>query len=268
MSNTKNQTKEYKLLKPKNDIVFQSLFNQNNEKITKAFVEALLDEKINKIVINNDKELHREKPDDKLGILDLQIDVNDSEKVDVEIQLIEKSDFTERILFYLSKLFYSQVNRGEMYFEAKRTVLIAIIDYSLELTREIKKIETIWNLRENNQPQLKLTDLIELHIIELNKVTEFYKNNPNSLKAQWMLFLENPDSMEVKKIMEKNEEIKEATVIVHEMSQDEKMQRLADLRKKAIMDEKSIYRTGLLKGEKAGLEKRTKTTVLNLPVLK
>ena len=134
-----------------------------------------------------------------------------------------------------------------MYFEAKRTVLIAIIDYSLELTREIKKIETIWNLRENNKPQLKLTDLIELHIIELNKVSEFYKNNPNNLKAQWMLFLENPDSMEVKKIMEKNEEIKEATVIVREMSQDEKMQRLADLRKKAIMDEKSIYRTGLLK---------------------
>jgi hypothetical protein len=65
--------------------------------------------------------------------------------------------------------------------------------------------------------------------------------------------------MEVKKIMEKNEEIKEATVIVREMSQDEKKQRLADLRKKAIMDEKSIYRTGLLKGEKAGLEKRTKT---------
>ena len=64
------------------------------------------------------------------------------------------------------ELFYSQVNRGEKYFEAKRTVLIAIIDFSLELTREIKKIETIWNLRENNQPQLKLTDLIELHIIK------------------------------------------------------------------------------------------------------
>ena len=43
------------------------------------------------------------------------------------------------------ELFYSQVNRGEMYFEAKRTVLIAIIDYSLELTREIKKIEIAKN---------------------------------------------------------------------------------------------------------------------------
>ena len=55
-----NNTKEdVKLLKPKNDIVFQSLFNQNNEKITKAFVQALIEEKIDKIVINQDKELLR-----------------------------------------------------------------------------------------------------------------------------------------------------------------------------------------------------------------
>ena len=35
----KNTTQQ--LLKPKNDIVFQSLFTKNNAKITKAFVEAL-----------------------------------------------------------------------------------------------------------------------------------------------------------------------------------------------------------------------------------
>ena len=44
---SKNQKGEEKqLLKPKNDIVFQSLFNQKNEKITKAFIEDLLEEKI------------------------------------------------------------------------------------------------------------------------------------------------------------------------------------------------------------------------------
>lgn len=95
---------EVKLLKPKNDIVFQSLFNQNNEKITKAFVQALIDEKIEKIVINQDKELLRERPNDKLGILDLQVDVNNNEKIDVEIQLIEKENFAERLLFYFSRL--------------------------------------------------------------------------------------------------------------------------------------------------------------------
>ena len=79
------QNKEFKLLKPKMDVVFQSLFNQEHEDITKSFVEALLEEKINSIVINDSKELIREKPEEKLGLLDLELDINNKEKVDVEI---------------------------------------------------------------------------------------------------------------------------------------------------------------------------------------
>ena len=43
---------EVKLLQPKIDIVFQSLFNAKNKEITKSFIEALLEEKVNSIVIN------------------------------------------------------------------------------------------------------------------------------------------------------------------------------------------------------------------------
>ena len=53
-------------------MVFQCLFNQKNKKITKAFVEALIGKKIDDITINETKELFREKPDDKLGVLDLE----------------------------------------------------------------------------------------------------------------------------------------------------------------------------------------------------
>lgn len=69
-------------------------------------------------------------------------------------------------------------------------------------------------------------------------------------KAQWMLFLDNPNSMEVKEIMSKNEEIKEATVEVKKMSEDEKLQRLAYLREKAIIDEQLIYKAGQERGIK------------------
>ena len=54
--------------------------------------------------------------------------------------------------------------------------------------------------------------------------------------------------------MEKNENIKEAIVEVHKMSEDEKMRRLADLREKAILDEKAIYKAG----EKRGIEQGRK----------
>ena len=51
---------------------------------------------------------------------------------------------------------------------------------------------------------------------------------------------------------EKNKTIKKATVEIVKMSEDEKMERLAFLRQKAIMDEKSIYAAGVDKGKEEG----------------
>ena len=100
-----------------------------------------------------------------------------------------------------------------------------------------------------------MTNSIEIRIIELEKVRKFYGKNKNNIKAQWMLFLDDPNSKEVREIMEKNEEIKEATVVVKQMSEDEKMQRLAFLREKAILDEQEIVETATNKGLREGMEK-------------
>ena len=70
-----------------------------------------------------------------------------------------------------------------------------------------------------------------------------------------MMLWDNPNKEEVTEIMEKNEEIKEATVVVKQMSEDEKMQRLAFLREKAILDEKEIIETATNKGLREGMEK-------------
>ena len=126
-------------------------------------------------------------------------------------------------------------------------------------------METIWKIIEENHPKTVLTNKFEIHILELEKVKEEYRKNKENKKAQWLLFLENPDMEEVKEIMGKNEEIKEAVVKVREMSEDEKLQRLADLREKAIMDEKAIYQAGLnngkAEGEKLGREKQRAETM-------
>lgn len=255
MAENKNSTKdEIKLLKPKTDIVFQSLFNSNHKETTKAFAQALLGEPIDKITINEDKTLLREKTNDKLGILDLELDVNNNKKVDVEIQLVDKKNFVERLLFYFSKLYRSQIKKGSNYWNAKKVVIIAIIDFPLEITKEIAEMETIWNLLEKKRPDLQLTDYIEIRILELKKVKKAYSDNKNNEKAQWLLFLDDPNSQEVKEIMEKNYKIKDATFIVREMSEDEQMQRIADLREKAIMDERATYAAGLDKGIKQGIE--------------
>ena len=96
----------------------------------------------------------REKPEDKLGILDLELDINDREKVDIEIQLVDKSNIQERLLFYFSKLYYNEVKKGDDYKKAKRVVMVAILDYDFNLTKEIKRMETKWKLREENAKDL------------------------------------------------------------------------------------------------------------------
>ena len=115
-------------------------------------------------------------------------------------------------------------------------------------------METIWKLIEKDNLQNVLTNKLEIHILELNKVREEYKKNKKNEKAQWLLFLDNPNTKEVEEIMEENEEVKDAVIEVKKLSEDEELQRLADLREKAIMDEKAIYQAGLDKGKTEGKE--------------
>ena len=58
--------------------------------------------------------------------------------------------------------------------------------------------------------------------------------------------------------MKERKEIKEAVEKLDNLSEDERMQRIADLREKAILDEKAIYAKGLDDGIKEGLEKGIK----------
>lgn len=41
--------------------------------------------------------------------------------------------------YYFSRLYAGQAKRGSNYDECKRVVIIAIIDYELDLTKDIKK---------------------------------------------------------------------------------------------------------------------------------
>ena len=137
-------------------------------------------------------------------------------------------------------------------------------NYEINLTKEIKEFETRWKIKETKNPQLVLTEEAEFIILELPKVRREYEKNKENKKAQWMMFLDDPNREEVNEIMEKNEDIKDAIVKVHEMSEDEKIRRLADLREKAIMDEKAIRKAGYRRGMEKGLEDGKKIGILEI----
>ena len=119
-------------------------------------------------------------------------------------------------------------------------------------------METKWKLIETKNREKILTELIEINIINLRKALKEYEKDKKNEKAQWMLFLDNPNSKEVKEIMKENKEIEKCVITVKELSEDEKMERLQFLREKAIRDEHSIELYGYKKGIDKGKEEEKK----------
>ncbi len=95
-----------------------------------------------------------------------------------------------------------------------------------------------------------MTEKLELYIIQLPRKG----NIKNKELKEWLSFIENPKDMEVIEAMKKIEELKEAGEKLNKISEDEKMQRIAELREKAIMDEKAIYVRGVDVGKEEGMQ--------------
>ena len=248
------------LLKPKIDVVFHSIFRKGNERITKALITSITKEKIENIELDNDRYIIGKYPEEKLGILDLKATLDNGTICDIEIQLVDNKDTTERFLFYWSRIYSGQLVKGEDYEKLNKVIGIIILDYNLEKTKEVEQISTKWKIKEvTTGKEIVLTDMLELYIIEIPKVKRILEKEPNDRLAQWVQFLDNPNEKEVFKAMEKNKEIKEAMEELEEVSKIKELRRIAELKDKAIRDEKNGLRHAREEGRKEGRkERRTK----------
>ena len=251
--NKETNNKEKKLLSPKLDVVFQALFGEEgNEEITKGFLEAILKEKIEKIDLSKNVILRREFKEDKLGILDILAEVDGNKQVNIELQLIDKNNTIERMLYYWSRLYSRKIRKGGEYQELPKTIVILISNFRIK-ELGIEDYYTKWQIMEATR-KIVLTEKLELCIIELPNIIG--KEEKNDKLLDWLYFLENPKSERVEKNMGENKELKRAVNELNKISEDEKMQRIAELREKAILDEKAIYARGLEVGEEKGREER------------
>ena len=238
ISNQKNglDSKEKKLLSPKLDVVFQALFGEvGNEKITAKFLECILQRKITEIELNQNPILRRETELDKLGILDICTKINKKEICNIEMQLANKDDFIKRIVFYWGRVYTKQIKKGEKYRKLQKTIAIIIVDFKIEHLKDLK-YHSEWAIIDKGTRKVILTEELEIHIIELPKIRE---TDENSELLDWLHFIENPKSRRVIEKMKENKELKKAVERLQEISEDEYMQRIAELREKAIRDEEA-----------------------------
>ncbi len=255
------------VMNPTNDYIFRRIFGrEENKEITKGLISAIIGKEIKKIELNESRILEKDLRDDKIGILDVRAKLDDETIVNIEMQIVQNSNIEKRILFYWSKLYYSQIKEGEDYNKLNKTIVILIADFELKGLKELEKYHTKWQIREEEYKTKVLTDVLEIDIIELEKLTNQLKEKQIDKKDKamlWSLFIKNPERVG-KEEMRENEDIKKAKEELDRIQADEREQELADLRMKHIRDTHAVEEYGYLRGK----EEKQKQVILNLYKMK
>ena len=248
-----NEKKE--LLKPKYDIVFQALFQGNKDNITQSLISDILEEPVEILEIKTDSTIARKYPFEKAGRIDLKTKLKDGTICQIEMQMTDKKNTIKRILYYWSRTYAEQIRRGEDYQELNKTIGIIITNYEVEELKGIEDLNTKWQISSNKNDKRLLTEDLELRIIEIPKAKRIIEKEKYNRIAQWLLFLDNPNTERVEEIVKDNEEVKKAKSVLYIMSEDEELQRLAELKEKWARDESSALRSAREDGMEEGIKK-------------
>ena len=246
------------IMSPKVDFVFKLIFgDEKNKGVLIAFLSAALNlpkEDFIEIELIN-TELLREFKEDRKGILDIRVKTKKSEHIDIEIQILPTEYMAERTLFYWSKMYNSQISPGDTYDKLKKCITINIVDFE---RIPLDKIHTKFHILED-ETLFKLTDVLEIHFLELPKLSKLDKlKDIDDPILDWLEFI-NADSKEgMEMLAEKNENIKNAYEILQRVSKSKEARMAYEARQAEIMDqltrEKSAREEGI-KQEKISIAK-------------
>ena len=210
------------------DYVFKRIFaREENNSMLKDFLEAILNIHINKVEVKN-PELTPNMADEKLGILDLKLDIDNERVVDVEMQVSNEHNIKERSSTYLSKLAAEQLKAKQNYKELKKIITINILKYNYlernsyhsiarmkyEDTRPTEFVDMGYNKEEE-----EATNTFEMHFIELPK---FKEKNPdcNTKLEQWLWLIDGSKEEKVEMSAKENEEIDKTVKELDKLSKD------------------------------------------------
>lgn len=241
--NTVIQKKDDFIMLPTSDFCFKELMQ--NSKVRKGIISALLG--INPEEIAETKLLPtsttEEYPDGKLGILDVLIKLENGTQVGMEMQVAKYDYWTNRILFYLCRMFTGQIGKGDTYDKLKKCIHVSFLDF-IHFENDYDFYRKITLRDEKNS---EYTDLLELHILELKKLPPEEQNENGLLK--WTRFLNGKCREDFEKMAEKDEYIDEAYELLKKMSADDRKRLEYEAREKAMRDYNTQMKSSLERGE-------------------
>lgn len=234
-------------MKPKNDFCFKELMADDIVRL--GFIAALLNVKPSEIEKTTllPPMLEREHEEDKLGILDVRVQLKDGSQMNIEMQVLPFEAWTERSLFYLCKMYVSQIKKGDSYGKLKKCIHVGILDFKLfEDNPEYYSRFHIWEDSRREQ----YSDKLEIHLIELPKLAGY--EQPGNELLRWAKFFNAETEEELKMLAKGDEYMEEAYGQIKKLSANELKRLKYEARQKAIMDHKSMLEGALNKGIRQG----------------
>ena len=249
----------------RNDYLFKLLLGSEENKVClQDLLECILDIPVG--VIEDlellDKELAKDTVSDKTGILDVKLQLKDRTTIDIEIQNSWSAEFIPRTLFYWSKMYVADFNEGEPYTSLTKCITINLVSQGFKLNSQVHSVYRILE-KESYQP---LTDLLEIHFLNLSAVQEYPIKKPASIDKRqklinWLKFI-NTDDREERNMLAKtspilqmlNEQIDVLTLSpVERKLYESRMKLKSDIATISEVQFKAGAEWGLVEGKSLGL---------------
>lgn len=255
MSAQEESKKNTFIMSPKVDFCFKKLME--NEIVRRGFTAALLhrdpDELDRVDILPGD--LSGDYPEEKLGILDVHVQLQDGTQLDMEMQVSYFKYWTKRLLLYLARMYTRQIQEGDSYNVLQKCIHVSILDF-VHFSNDPNCYRII-HLKDESTNHT-YTDLFELQFLELPKLTDSVIPNSqapsdNASVYEWMKFFNVTTREEFHAMSEtKNVYVQEAVKELERLSADEKERLAYEARLKAIMDYHSNMTGSFEEGIKTG----------------
>jgi predicted transposase/invertase (TIGR01784 family) len=240
---------------PKNDLAFRKIFGDDTKKeILISLLNAILDfqneNKITSVEIVNPYQVPKI-ADLKETILDIKAKNFKGEEFIVEMQKKDLGDFAKRSLYYTSKAYVAQLNRGEDYSNLNKVYFIGIVDFTMFNNKKYVSRHLILNKETLEQD---IADF-EFTFVELTKFDK-QLSELSSVLDKWIYFIKNANTLTmIPKEYANIEEFKEAFTIATQYNWNDKELEVYDYMTMKAWDEVNALKTAEKKGMEKGIEK-------------
>ncbi len=244
-----------------NDFMFKAVL-QRNQTALKGLLCALLHMRMEEIVvvrIQNPIEIGG-MIDEKKMMLDLKLELNDSRILDIEMQVVDEGNWSERSLAYLCRAF-DQLEKGKKYLDVKETIHIGILNFTPQGFPEKLYLEYYFY---NLDTAHKYSDKMSIRVLQLNQLKKELDEQIRPEIYNWAQLFKAETWEEMRMLAERDESIKECIFTYKELTADEKARMQSEARDDYYRRLNWAEERGIRKGMEKGMEQAQKETARTL----